>query len=580
MAGGSRYDGTALGPNGRGPIPHATIAVLTQPANTSTTPGSPLATIYTDATLSTTTANPFQADVLGNFHFYADGSLGPFTVQVYGAQVQTPYALADQGMPSIAGSNLAVSKLDNIRIVDGITFTTIDTAIADLPAGGGVVIIPSTYAGPEVSTAATDPIAGYPESNTAANVTVIDLRGPNQTGGTFPVFPGPTGYNIAFNSFQQHEQSRLGVWQKVVPGTTWTTTAIEGVNEITTIIPSSDVQGLLGEAHTVGALTSNNGGGLKAVDGETHIWSTGQTLSAAIGVQGFAGITRAASTTNVTTLASLYAAAPTNVSTSGAVVTDAYGVIAQQPGAVGTRNNYSMFTGNLLLNDNSFIDVQNGTSAGEHVLQLRSSSQFPSQGLWYYGVPGGGTPIRLLNNNGHFNWLTGSNLSSNDSFEFTPSTAANGTTFTTPVLRLSRTGVDLYNGINTAGNGLVVVYGATSQKSETAADASVLSFTPPAAAGTYRINFVLSLSAANAATLGWTATWTDSNGAAQAPTNLSLSQSGTAAPALTFTTSLAGNYYGTAIVDVNNSATAIVVKLTFSGTSFSGKASATIERLQ
>ena len=83
----------------------------------------------------------------------------------------------------------------------------------------------------------------------------------------------------------------------------------------------------------------------------------------------------------------------------------------------------------------------------------------------------------------------------------------------------------------------------------------------------------------SAATLGWTATWTDSNGNAQTPTNLSLVQSGTAAPALTFTTS-AGNYYGDAIIDVNNAGANIVMKLTFSGTSFTAKVSATVERLQ
>lgn len=119
----------------------------------------------------------------------------------------------------------------------------------------------------------------------------------------------------------------------------------------------------------------------------------------------------------------------------------------------------------------------------------------------------------------------------------------------------------------------------TSQKTETAADANLLTCAIPAQAGSYRVRFVLSLSAANAATLGWTATWTDSNGNAQTPTNLSLFQEGTGTPATTFVTSAAGNYYGYADVDVNNAGTSVVVKLTFSGTSFTGKASATVERI-
>jgi hypothetical protein len=139
--------------------------------------------------------------------------------------------------------------------------------------------------------------------------------------------------------------------------------------------------------------------------------------------------------------------------------------------------------------------------------------------------------------------------------------------------------ITTYGALTTAGNGVSSIVASTSQKAETAADASVLSFTPPASAGSYRIRFVLSLSAANAATLGWTATWKDSNGTAQTPTNLALSQSGVAAPALTFTTSVAGNYFGELLIDTDASATAVVVKLTFSGTSFAGKATATIEKI-
>ena len=140
--------------------------------------------------------------------------------------------------------------------------------------------------------------------------------------------------------------------------------------------------------------------------------------------------------------------------------------------------------------------------------------------------------------------------------------------------------VTKYNNISTAGRGVPPIYGATLQKTETAADTNVLTFTPPAAAGSYRLSFVLSVSAASAAVLGWTATWKDSNGNAQSPTNLSLTQSGAAAPGLTFTLAAAGNLYGEANIDTDNSATAIVIKLTFTGTSFTGKASATIEQLQ
>lgn len=136
-----------------------------------------------------------------------------------------------------------------------------------------------------------------------------------------------------------------------------------------------------------------------------------------------------------------------------------------------------------------------------------------------------------------------------------------------------------YNAETTAAPGIPYTRGVTSQKSETGADASVLSVTPAAAVGTYRITIVISVSAATAATLGWTATWTDSNGTAQAPTNLALTQSGVAAPALTFSAAANNVFYGEAYIDVNNAGTAIVVKTTFTGTSIAYKVTATIERL-
>lgn len=129
-------------------------------------------------------------------------------------------------------------------------------------------------------------------------------------------------------------------------------------------------------------------------------------------------------------------------------------------------------------------------------------------------------------------------------------------------------------------NGLSPVsVAATLQKAEAGVDPNVLTYTPPAVAGSYRVRFVLSASGASAAILGWTATWTDSNGNAQAPTNLALTQSGTAAPALTFNQTGAGNFYGCVDIDVNNSATPIVVQFTLTGGTIAALVSATIERL-
>lgn len=157
--------------------------------------------------------------------------------------------------------------------------------------------------------------------------------------------------------------------------------------------------------------------------------------------------------------------------------------------------------------------------------------------------------------------------------------AASGTSLATTSFVSVGTTITSYNGINTAGNGVVSIVAATSQKSESAADPSVLSFTPPAVAGTYRVRFVLSVSAASAAVLGWTITYKDSNGNAQAPTNVNLANLGAAGGALTYTTSSPGNYNGALDIDIDASMTPIVVQFTLTAGSITALVSSTIERV-
>lgn len=135
------------------------------------------------------------------------------------------------------------------------------------------------------------------------------------------------------------------------------------------------------------------------------------------------------------------------------------------------------------------------------------------------------------------------------------------------------------NGLATAGQGFPVILGLTSQKSETTTpDASVLSVTPAAAVGTYRVSVAVSVSAATSGVISWTLSYTDSNGNAQSNIAEQIFQAGTAAPNTTFTTSSAGNYYGSVVIDVNNAAAAIVVKWVGGGTT-TAKMSAVVERL-
>ena len=79
---GSRKDDIVLGPTGH-PVPGATVTVCQ--ATATGTPCSPLAAIFTDATLTVAAPNPLQTDGLGNYHFYAPS--GRYVIQISGPTI-------------------------------------------------------------------------------------------------------------------------------------------------------------------------------------------------------------------------------------------------------------------------------------------------------------------------------------------------------------------------------------------------------------------------------------------------------------------------------------------------------------
>ena len=96
---GSRRDDIVFGPSGH-PIAGATVTVCQ--ATATGTPCAPLATIYTDATLTTTAPNPFKADGIGNYHFYAPA--GRYLIQVSGPQITGTINYPDVILPADASS--------------------------------------------------------------------------------------------------------------------------------------------------------------------------------------------------------------------------------------------------------------------------------------------------------------------------------------------------------------------------------------------------------------------------------------------------------------------------------------------
>ena len=111
FAQGSRKDDIVFGPAGH-PVAGATVRVC-QGAATGT-PCSPLATIYTDATLTVSSANPFQSDGIGNYHFYA--AAGRYMIQISGPNItgtitQRDVILAPDVSSIASGNNISAFGL-------------------------------------------------------------------------------------------------------------------------------------------------------------------------------------------------------------------------------------------------------------------------------------------------------------------------------------------------------------------------------------------------------------------------------------------------------------------------------------
>ena len=108
---GSRKDDIVFGPSGH-PIAGATVRVCQ--ATATGAPCTPLATLYVDATLTTTSPNPFNADGIGNYHFYAPA--GRYMVQITGPQITGTMSYPDVILPadvssSGAGNNISAFGL-------------------------------------------------------------------------------------------------------------------------------------------------------------------------------------------------------------------------------------------------------------------------------------------------------------------------------------------------------------------------------------------------------------------------------------------------------------------------------------
>jgi hypothetical protein len=120
---GSRKDDVVFGPSGH-PVAGATVTVC-QPSATGT-PCSPLAAIYTDATLTVPAANPFQTDGIGNYHFYA--AAGRYEVQISGPGITGTTTYHDVILPADVSSTGAGNNISAFGLTLGGNLTVAGNA--------------------------------------------------------------------------------------------------------------------------------------------------------------------------------------------------------------------------------------------------------------------------------------------------------------------------------------------------------------------------------------------------------------------------------------------------------------------
>lgn len=133
-----------------------------------------------------------------------------------------------------------------------------------------------------------------------------------------------------------------------------------------------------------------------------------------------------------------------------------------------------------------------------------------------------------------------------------------------------------YNGIATAGAGVPIIVASAITGSVTTTQTNLLNYTPPASTGTYRMNiFISNTSGTNTGT--WTPAIAYKSGGGQSSYAPNFEQSGTLTYILA-PTGASKDFYASFTFGIDNSATAITLTLTVSGT-VASFINATLEQL-
>ena len=171
---GSRRDDIVFGPGGH-PVAGATVTVCQ--ASATGTPCAPLATLYTDATLTVPTANPLQTDGIGNYHFYAPA--GRYVVQISGPGISGMLTYRDVILAPDVSSSGSGNNISAFGLTLGGNLSVAGNAAVNgtLAVGGSM-----TFSGPlNINPANTGNVAG--KSTSADAVQYVTPEGNDSNDG-------------------------------------------------------------------------------------------------------------------------------------------------------------------------------------------------------------------------------------------------------------------------------------------------------------------------------------------------------------------------------------------------------------
>lgn len=311
---------------------------------------------------------------------------------------------------------ISAGNINGKRIVDGVRFSTIDTAVADCGSAPCNVEIPWTYAGLESSHLVTSTL-GYIFYKPVANETVIDNR--YITGTSRP------NYSYTFNGQNLGQLSRFGVTQSCSsPLDSCVGATITNFISNTMPLNNGTQTGMVSIAAVTGSITRGaSGARVAAHEGYVSLSATSADTPFA-DVRGFTSsinIDRATSVQGAVTAAGYTAAAHTNISTSGATIGNAYGFDGQLQ-TVGTSRNYSYHSvGNFLFENGAAIDAVDSGGTPQHILTFRGDNGIDIQPL----CDSCGFNFKTQNGTGLFT-VTSANIVSRIAHVFSTSISING----------------------------------------------------------------------------------------------------------------------------------------------------------